>query len=125
MALIVLADDDRDVRSFIKIIIEDKGHLCLDFSNGDDALDALRQNPDAALLISDISMPASDGRDVMQILRNGPPRFRTLPVILISGLVPEQSMDEQLKDSKYRFLGKPFLPNELYAVMDELMTENE
>ena len=95
------------------------------FSNGDDALDALRQHPDAALLISDISMPASDGRDVMQILRNGPPRFRELPVILISGLVPEQSMDEQLKDSKYRFLAKPFLPNELYEMMDELMAENE
>ncbi len=125
MALIVLADDDRDVRSFIKIIIEDRGDNCLDFSNGDDALDALRKNPDAALLISDISMPASDGRDVMQILRNGPPRFRVLPVILISGLVPEQSMDDQLKDSKYRFLGKPFLPKELYAVMDELMAEND
>ncbi len=125
MALIVLADDERDVRSFIKLIIEDRGDQCLDFSNGDDALDALRKNADAALLVSDISMPDRDGRDVLQILRNGPPRFRALPVILISGLVPEQSMDEQLKDSKYRFLGKPFLPKELYEVMDELMGEND
>ncbi|HCY84113.1 MAG TPA: hypothetical protein DHV36_03155 [Desulfobacteraceae bacterium] len=121
MALIVLADDDRDVRAFLKDILEDRGDDCLACSNGDDALDALRANPGAVMLISDISMPASDGRDVMQILRNGPPRFRTLPVILISGLVPEQTMDEQLKDRRCRFLKKPFLPNELYAVMDELL----
>ncbi len=50
--------------------------------------------PCATLLIIDISMPASDGRDVMNILQNGSPRFRTLPVILIFELVPEKSMDE-------------------------------
>ncbi|MCG8617640.1 MAG: response regulator [Desulfobacterales bacterium] len=125
MALIVLADDDRDVREFVKDILEDRGDACLEFSNGDDALDALRAHPEAVMLISDISMPASDGRDVMQILRNGPPRFRTLPVILISGLVPEKTMEEQLKDRRCRFLKKPFLPNELYAVMDELLAGPE
>ena len=125
MALIVLADDDRDVREFVKDILEDRGDACLEFSNGDDALDALRAHPEAVMLISDISMPASDGSDVMQILRNGPPRFRTLPVILISGLVPEKTMEEQLKDRRCRFLKKPFLPNELYAVMDELLAGPE
>lgn len=123
MALIVLADDDRDVRRFLKDILEDRGYQCLDFSNGDDALDALRENAAAAMLISDISMPASDGRDVMQILRNGPPRFRTLPVILISGLVMAQVIDEQLMDARCRFLKKPFLPKDLYRVMDELMSD--
>ncbi len=125
MALIVLADDDNDVRLFLKLILEDRGDECLDFSNGDDALDALRSNADAALLISDISMPASDGRDVMNILRNGPPRFRTLPVILISGLVPEKTMDEQLQDVRCRFLQKPFLPGDLFEAMDELMGESD
>lgn len=125
MALIVLADDDKDVRLFLKLLLEDRGDVCLDFSNGDDALDALRSNTDAALLISDISMPASDGRDVMNILRNGPPRFRTLPVILISGLVPEKTMDEQLQDARCRFLQKPFLPGDLFEAMDELMGESD
>ncbi|MEH0019486.1 MAG: response regulator [Desulfobacter sp.] len=121
MALIVLADDDRDVRLFIKDILEIHGDRCLDVSSGDEALDALRDNPDADLLISDISMPAGDGRDVIKVLRNGPPRFRTLPVILISGLVPEQAMDGPLLDAKCRFVKKPFLPKELYQVMEELM----
>ena len=125
MALIVLADDDKEVRLSLKFLLEDRGDECLDFSNGDDALDALRSHADAALLISDISMPASDGRDVMSILRNGPPRFRALPVILISGLVPEETMDEQLQDVRCRFLQKPFLPSELFETMDELMGESD
>ncbi len=124
MALIILAEDDEQARLLLKLILKDHGDECLDFSNGDDALDALRANPDAVLLISDISMPASDGRDVMNILRKGPPRFRTLPVILISGLVPEKAMDEQIMDAHSRFLKKPFSQKELFDAMDELLSEN-
>lgn len=118
MAVIVLADDDRDVRDFVKILLEEKGHDCLAFSNGDDALDALRREPEACLLVSDISMPTGDGRDLLESMRNGPPRLRTMPVLLISGLVPEHGMEEILRDDLCRFLQKPFMPDELYHVVD-------
>lgn len=124
MALIILAEDDEQTRMLLKIMLEDHGDDCLDFSNGDDALDALRTHPDAALLITDISMPSSDGRDVIKILRKGPPRFRTLPVILISGLIPEKIMDEQIIDAHSRFLKKPFLMKALYDAMEDLLSEN-
>lgn len=124
MALIILADDDRDVRAFIKLVLEDRGDQCLDFSNGDDALDALGENESAALLISDISMPTGDGRDVLEILRNGPPRLRNMPVLLISGLVPEQTMEDILNDSLCGFLQKPFLPAQLYDAIDNLLADD-
>jgi CheY-like chemotaxis protein len=124
MALIILAEDDIHARAFIKVLLEARGDDCIDVSNGDDALDALRGNPCAVLLISDINMPASDGRDVMHILRNGPPRFRSLPVILISGMVPEKTLDEKILDAHSRFLKKPFSQQKLFDTMDELLKEN-
>ena len=123
MALIILAEDDNHVRSFIKLLLGIRGDDCIDFSNGDDALDALRNNTDAVLLISDIQMPASDGRDLMNILRNGPPRFRSLPVILISGIISENTLDEQILDVHSRFLKKPFSQQKLFDTMDELLGE--
>ncbi|MCK5164889.1 MAG: response regulator [Desulfobacula sp.] len=121
MALIILAEDDPEVRLSIKLLVEDSGHECLDFPNGDEALDALRANRDAKLLISDIYMPSSDGRDIVAILRNGPPRFRTMPVILISGVVPEQTMKLHSKDKFYRFLKKPFTGEMLRNAVDSLI----
>jgi len=121
MALIVLADDDRDVREFVTFLLEDKGHECLAFSNGDDALDAVRKEPDACLLVSDISMPAGDGRDLLESMRNGPPRLRNMPVLLISGLVPEPIVEDTLRDDLCRFLQKPFMPGQLYEIVDSFL----
>lgn len=121
MAVIVLADDDMDVRAFIKLVLEDRGDTCLDFSNGDDALAALGENKDAGLLISDIRMPAGDGRDLLEILRKGSPRFRSMPVLMISGLVPEETMEDILQDGLCQFLQKPFLPADLYEAVDRLL----
>ena len=118
MALIILADDDRNVREFVAFLLEEKGHTCLAYSNGDDALDALRKEPEADLLVSDIAMPAGDGRDLLESLRNGPPRLRGVPVLLISGLVPEHLMEDLVDDDLCRFLQKPFSPDQLYEVVD-------
>ena len=125
MALIILAEDDTHARALIKVYLEIRGDACIDLSNGEDALDALRGNPSAVLLITDINMPASDGRDLINILRNGPPRFRSLPVILISGMVLENTLDEHILDANSRFLKKPFSQQKLFDTMDELLGEKK
>lgn len=121
MALVILAEDDYEVRLSIKLLLEDDGHSCLEFSGGDDALDALRSNLDAKLLILDVFMQNSDGRDIVSILRNGPPRFRKFPVLLISGLVPEQTMKLHIKDEYCQFLKKPFTGEIFRQIVDSLL----
>ena len=108
MALIIIAEDDEQVRLIIGQMLEDDGHECLSFSNGDEALEGVRNNPGVDLLVLDIFMPFSDGRDLVTILRNGPPRFRNIPVLLISGVFPEDSSRLHTDDSKCKFLRKPF-----------------
>ncbi len=113
MTLIILADDDYEVRLSTKLLLEDDGYECLDFPNGDEALEALRANKDARLLVSDVYMPSGDARDVIDILRNGSSRFRNLPVLLISGIVPEQTMQLHIKDNNCRFLKNRLQANNL------------
>ena len=52
--------------SLWRFFLEEKGHTCLAYSNGDDALDALRNEPETDLLVSDIAMPTGDGRDLLE-----------------------------------------------------------
>lgn len=121
MAMIILAEDDEQVRLSIKLCLEDDGHDCLDYSNGDDALKALRSTPDVNLLILDVFMPSSDGRDIVAILRNGPPRFRNMPVVLISGVVPEQTTISHTDDQYCKFLKKPFTGDLLCITVNSLL----
>jgi two-component system nitrogen regulation response regulator NtrX len=121
MALIILAEDDEQVRSSTRMLIEDDGHECMDFTNGDDALDALRASRHVELMILDIFMPSSDGRDLVTILRNGPPRFRNMPILLISGIIPEQIARLHTDDQKCRFLKKPFTGDLLRKTINSLL----
>lgn len=123
MALIVLADDDYEVRLSIRELLLDAGYDCLDFASGDEALEALRSNKEAKLLIVDVFMPCGDGRDIVQILRKGPPRFRCLPVVLISGLVPEKTMKLHTEDEYCKFLKKPFTGEMLRNVVSGLLKD--
>ncbi len=124
MASIILAEDDEHVRASTKMLIEDEGHECFAFTNGDDALDALRKLPDIGLLILDIFMPSSDARDLVTILRKGPPRFRNMPVLLISGVVPEPIARLHTDDQKCKFLKKPFTGDLLRKTINSLLVPN-
>ncbi|MFH2092186.1 MAG: response regulator [Pseudomonadota bacterium] len=121
MASIILAEDDSDVRLVMRLMLEGDGHTCLDFSNGDDALDALRKMPDVTMLILDVFLASSDGRDLVTILRNGPPRFRKMPILLISGVVSEQTIRQYASDQYCQFLKKPFTCDQLGTVINSLL----
>lgn len=121
MAVIILAEDEEQVKIAVKLMLERNGHKCLEFSNGDDALEALRKTPEVALMILDVFMPASDGRDIITILRNGPPRFRNMPVILMSGVIPENVLKLHTNDKKCTFLKKPFKNDQLREMIDDLL----
>ena len=121
MAKIILAEDDEHVRQPTKILLEDAGHICLDFSNGDDALEALRADPDVQLLVLDIFMPSSGGKDIVTILRNGPPKFRKIPVVLISGVMPEKMLHLHKEDPACVFLKKPFTAEELKNSVERML----
>lgn len=57
MTLVLLADDDRDIRDLVAFRLEQSGYTAVSTDDGTQALAAARhQRPDIALL--DVSMPA-------------------------------------------------------------------
>lgn len=82
--VIVLADDEADLRTIYAEILRREGHEVLEAADGNEALSlVLGRRP--ALLILDVWMPVSNGFDVIDRLRQHPEAANTR-VVMFSNL---------------------------------------
>ncbi|HSE98865.1 MAG TPA: response regulator, partial [Blastocatellia bacterium] len=111
-ARILLADDNADMREYIKRILGE--HWIVEaVSDGKSALEVARERaPD--LVISDVMMPGLDGFELLRELR-ADPRTRRAPIILLSARAGEESRIEGLEAGADDYLVKPFSARELIA----------
>jgi DNA-binding response OmpR family regulator len=104
---VLVADDERDTVDTTAIMLEECGYAVLRAYSAREALLSLDDHPEIALLVSDIRMPEVDGFDLLRVVRY---RFRTLPVVLMTGL---PVTDEDVVPVGAAILTKPFSYDEL------------
>jgi CheY-like chemotaxis protein len=91
--LILVVDDDEDIRVLLKEYLQGKGLDVLVAQDGKDALElAARQVPD--LVITDLLLPKEHGIEVMREIKD---RFFT-PIIAISGIYRKEEIDAKIDD---------------------------
>jgi signal transduction histidine kinase len=110
--LIVLADDNSDMRTYLHRLLSDQ-YRVLAVSNGADALKAAREFG-ADLILADVMMPMLDGLSLVKALR-ADPATKLKPVILLSARAGEESRVEGLEAGADDYLVKPFTARELLA----------
>jgi DNA-binding response OmpR family regulator len=111
--LVLVADDDPDIRSLVVLRLERSGYEVVAAGDGEEALaTALERNPDLALL--DVMMPKLDGYEVTERLRREE-ATRHLPVILLTARVQETDIARGLEAGADEYVKKPFSPTELRA----------
>jgi CheY-like chemotaxis protein len=109
---VLVADDDRQMRRLIRMILERDGYQVAEAADGLDALEAI-ESGQFDLMILDLDMPRLDGIGVLEELRA---RVVTssLPVIVLTARTGEaetQVLDLGAQD----FLTKPVQPPSLQA----------
>jgi DNA-binding NarL/FixJ family response regulator len=108
------------VRVSVKEYLQEVGGFDVQVaSNAEDAWQILQQKtPD--LVISDIMMPKVDGYQFLKKLRDDP-RFKTLPVVFLTarGMTTDRILGYQAGCDAY--LPKPFDPDELVAIVENLL----
>ncbi|RZA12362.1 MAG: response regulator, partial [Proteobacteria bacterium] len=110
--VILLVDDNPDMRNYIQHILEDQYTVRL-AEDGVNALERIHQSrPD--LVLSDIMMPRMDGYGLLQAIRDDQD-LRSLPVILVSARAGEEAKVEGLGSGADDYLTKPFSSRELKA----------
>jgi DNA-binding response OmpR family regulator len=109
--LVLVADDDPDIRSLVTLRLERSGYEVVAAGDGEQALAAaLERAPDLALL--DVMMPKLDGYEVTERLRQEE-ATRHLPVILLTARVQETDIARGVEAGADDYVKKPFSTSEL------------
>ncbi|NEO01413.1 MAG: response regulator, partial [Moorea sp. SIO3I7] len=118
-AKLLLVDDEPGVREAVKEYLAEFGFTVDVASNANDAWQMLQQST-PELVISDIMMPKVDGYQFLQQLRDDP-RFKALPVVFLTarGMTSDRIQGYQAGCDAY--LPKPFDPDELVAIVQNLL----
>jgi EAL domain-containing protein (putative c-di-GMP-specific phosphodiesterase class I)/DNA-binding response OmpR family regulator len=111
--LVLIADDDDAIRSFLRHALEREGFDTVLAANGREALDLIATYPVEVLLL-DVAMPVMDGLKTMREIRRSN-RYRTLPVILVTGSGEESDRVRGLESGADDYLAKPIAIRELAA----------
>jgi len=112
---ILLVDDDRDVARAASIRLQAAGYDVLVAHDGKEGLaTAVEEHPDAIVL--DLRMPVMDGHTVLRKLHE---RRDTdsIPVVVLSASMIEQSKARALDYGARYFLEKPYEPRRLLEVV--------
>jgi DNA-binding NarL/FixJ family response regulator len=117
---ILLVDDEPGVRESVQLYLEDNEELSVIVaSNATEAWELLEQKtPD--LIISDIMMPQIDGYQFLQQLREDA-RFKSLPVVFLTARGMTSDRIQGYESGCDAYLSKPFEPEELEAIVKNLL----
>jgi excisionase family DNA binding protein len=117
-ALVLIVDDDAQLREFIRVNLEMDGYAVREASNADEGLAALEEEPPDLILL-DVMMPGMSGWEMLQRVQEQH-GVGTIPVIMFSGQVdvgPEQAEEHGAQ----AFIGKPVDPQQLIEATKQLI----
>jgi two-component system, OmpR family, KDP operon response regulator KdpE len=122
VALLLLIEDDPEIRRALIHALSERGHTIRTASTGMSGLhDAIATRPD--LVILDLGLPDTDGRTVLRMLRS----VSRVPVIVATARDDEPSIVEVLELGADDHVGKPFgaaqLDARIRAVLRRGVTE--
>jgi len=119
MALILVADDERDLVWAMQYSLADDGHDVVVAYDGSEALRLAQQRrPD--LVILDIVMPEMDGLSVCRAIRRDP-RFGSVPVLFLTARATIEERVLGLTEGGDDYLTNPFDLRELSARVQALL----
>ena len=118
---IMVVDDNPEIVTVVKTLLEVKGYKVQSAYSGQEVLDLLvEQKPD--LIILDIMMPRMDGLEVLTRLKDDS-NTRPIPVILLTAKQPDEAILGGYDIWADSYITKPFTNTQLLNVINRLIGE--
>jgi CheY-like chemotaxis protein len=123
---ILIVDDEQINLEFFNVMLSRLGFQVSLAPTGEDALDAIRDNP-PDLIILDVVMPGISGWDVIKVLKEDDEysEFRDIPIIMFSAM---DDADEKIKGFELGiedYITKPFNFSEAFARIRAVLKHRE
>ena len=113
---ILIVEDERGPRESLRLILKPSYDVLL-ATNGQDALQALREHP-VGLVTLDLNMPGVKGIEVLRALRTQSP---STEVVVITGFATVDSAVECIRYGVHDFITKPFNVIEVMAAVERAL----
>lgn len=113
MASVLIVEDDRDTRDMLERFLQLEGFDVRTAANGQIALDVLRADHEACVILLDLMMPVMNGWQFRQAQASDP-RFADIPVVVVTAAGSRDDMPAIEADG---WLSKPVDLDRLLATI--------
>jgi two-component system, NtrC family, response regulator PilR len=113
MTSILVVDDERSMRDFLKILLAKEGYAVETAANGDEALQLLNKQI-FHLVITDIKMDRMSGLELLNAIKEHNP---ALPVVMITAFASPDDAVFAMKNGAFDYISKPFNVDEIKSVI--------
>ena len=117
---ILFVEDDAVLRPLVAAAMVSFGYTVLEASGGDDALALSERNGERRidLLLTDVGMPGTNGRELAERLVADNPHLK---VLFTSGYPADTVVRDDIAQMRAAFIEKPYLPEELARKIREVL----
>ncbi len=112
--VVLVVDDEPDVRRSIERILVRENCQVIEARDGREASKLMADTPKIDLILSDLSMPNADGREVIASAE-----ARGIPVVIVTGQATVNTAVELMRRGAANFLSKPFTREMVRSVLDD------
>ena len=121
VAVILVVEDDEDVRTLVKATLADMNYQVISASDGPSALEILRSDRHIDLLFTDVVMPG--GMSGLQLAEQARRSRPDMPVLLTSGYNEEFVSARPAFGANLPLIRKPFRRRELGETIAKLLNQ--
>jgi len=116
---ILVVDDDENILSLERTILEQKGFEVTTAGGGAEALELIGES-DFDLVLLDVMMPEIDGFTVCRRIKEEP-RTKETPVIFLTAKGGGEALAEGFESGAIMYINKPFTANKLLTIVNTML----
>ena len=106
---ILVIDDEKSLREFLTIMLENEGYEVVSADSGQKAVALIEENV-FDLVITDIKRRPSNGIDVLKAVKQVSPQ---IPVVMMTAYASAETAVEAVKIGAYDYISRPFKVDDL------------
>lgn len=122
MTLILVVEDEKNIREDIRTILEFEGYSAIEANNGRVGLEKVQQTP-PALIFCDVVMPEMDGYQLLHALRKSS-EYAKIPFIFVSAKASTEDIQQGLSAGADAYLKKPFTSSDLLETINRFLPDS-
>src|SRR5208283_3279187 len=116
---IIIAEDERQVRESMRLLLEKNGYKIIEAENGEDAVRRFKDNiGEVSLVVLDVIMPVKNGREAYEEIKGIEPGIKT---IFMSGYTDDIISKNGIFEEDFDFISKPINPDTLMRKISDVL----